>query len=204
MRIVRSLLIRMRSLFTREASNAALSEELQFHLEQEIADNIARGMSPEAARVTAREAFGSVAEATERCHDTRGTAWLEDLGHDVRYGLRTFVKHKSFTALTVLTLALGIGACTAIFSLVNAVLLRSLPYGEPERLVYLFTPNPQYHFLPPDILGPSKADFFDLKNHSRSYTSVTMFEQGMYNLSGGERTQQVGVAKVDADFFRQK
>jgi len=201
MRRVRSLLRRMRSLFTREASNVALSEELEFHLEQATADNMARGMPREAAQAAARQSFGSLVEATESCHEARGVAWVEDLVHDIRYGLRTFAKHRSFTALTVLTLALGIGACTAIFSLVNAVLLRSLPYGDPGRLVYLYTPNPQYH-LPPDILGPSRADFFDLKKHSRSYTNMTLFEQAMYNLSNGQQTERVGAAKVDPDFFK--
>ena len=191
----------MRSLFTREASNVELSEELAFHLEQATAENMARGMSREAARAAARQSFGSVPEATESCYETRGIAWLEDLGHDTRYALRTFAKYRSFTTLTVLTLALGIGACTAIFSLVNAVLLRSLPYGDPERLVYLFTPNPQFH-LPPDILGPTRADFFDLKKQSRSYKNMTLFEQAMYSLSTGEQPQRAGAAKVDGDFFR--
>src|SRR5262245_11221258 len=141
MRWVESLLIRMRSLFTREASNSAVEEELEFHLEQAIAQNIARGMSPQAARAAARESFGGLAEVTQDCHDARGTAWLEDLVQDIRYGWRTLAKHRSFTSLTVLTLALGIGASTAIFSLVDAVLIRSLPYGNSEQLVYLFTPN---------------------------------------------------------------
>jgi predicted permease len=201
MRRVRSLLKQMRSLFTREARNVELSEELQFHLDQATADNMAQGMSREAAQAAARQSFGSVAEAVERCYEARGVAWLEDLGHDVRYGLRTFAKQRLFTTLTVLTLALGIGACTAIFSLVDAVLLRSLPYGNPERLVYLYTPNPGYH-LPPDILGPSRADFFDIKNESRSYADMTLFEQAIYNLSAGEQAQRIGVAKVDANFFK--
>ncbi len=200
MRRFRSLLIRIRSLFTKDASNAALAEELEFHLEQAVAENMARGMSREAAQAAARESFGSMAEVTERCHEARGTAWLEDLGHDIRYGLRMFTKHRLFTVLTVLTLAMGIGACTAIFSLVNAVLLRSLPYGDAERLVNLYTPNPQYH-LPPDVISPSHADFFDLKKQSHSYTSMTLFEQAMYNLAFGDQTQRVGAAKVDADFF---
>src|SRR5258708_38502387 len=97
MRRVRSLLRRLRSLFTRETSNVALSEELEFHLEQATADNMARGMSREAARAAARQSFGSVAEAAENCYEARGTAWLEDLNHDIRYGLRTFAKHRSFT-----------------------------------------------------------------------------------------------------------
>src|ERR1700722_10217326 len=201
MRWMRSLQRRLRSLLTREASNVELSEELAFHLEQAIADNMARGMTREAARAAARQSFGSIPEATENCYETRGIAWLEDLGHDTRYALRTFAKYRSFTTLTVLTLALGIGACTAIFSLVNAVLLRSLPYGDPERLVYLFTPNPKFH-LPPDILGPTRADFFDLRKQSRSYKTMTLFEQATYSLSTGEQPQRAGAAKVDGDFFR--
>ena len=121
----------MRSLFTREASNSAVEDELEFHLEQAIAQNIARGMSPAAAR----ESLGSMAEVTQDCHDARGTARLEDFVQDIRYGLRTLAKHQSFTSLTVLTLALGIGASTAIFSLVDAVLIRSLPYVTCMRAV---------------------------------------------------------------------
>jgi hypothetical protein len=81
----------------------------------------------------------------------------------------------------VLTLALGIGACTAIFSLVNAVLIRSLPYGDPERLVYLFTPNPHIP-VPPDVMTPSYADFFDLKQQSRSFADMTAFEQATFTV----------------------
>jgi predicted permease len=200
MRWVQSLLIRMQSLLAKEARNSAVEEELKFHLEQTVAQNLARGMSPEAARAAAQESFGSMAGMIEDCHDARGTAWLEDLVLDIRYGLRTLVKHWSFTSLTVLTLALGIGASTAIFSLTDAVLIRSLPYGNSGQLVYLFTPNAQFH-MPPDMLPPSKADFFDLKKQNRTFTSMTQFEQAMYNLGVGEQLQRVGVAKVDSDFF---
>jgi predicted permease len=200
MRWVQSLLIRMQSLLAREARNSAVEEELKFHLEQTVAQNLARGMSPEAAQAAAQESFGSMAGTIEDCHDARGTAWLEDLVLDVRYGLRTLAKHRSFTSLIVLTLALGIGASTAIFSLTDAVLIHSLPYGNSGQLVYLFTPNARFH-APPDMLGPSKADFFDLKKQNRSFNSMTQFEQAIYNLAGGGQLQRVGVAKVDSDFF---
>jgi predicted permease len=200
MRWVQSLLIRIRSLLNRDASNSAVKEELQFHLEQAISQNMARGMSPEEARSAARENFGSMAEVTQSCHDARGTAWLEDLAQDIRYGLRKLAKDWSFTSITVLTLALGIGGSTAIYSLVDAVLIRSLPYGNSGQLVYLFTPNARFH-APPDMLPPSKADFFDLKRQSRSFRSMTQFEQAIYNLAAGELLQRVGVAKVDSGFF---
>lgn len=128
-------------------------------------------------------------------------AWAEDLQQDVRFGLRTLFKHRSFTFMTVLTLALGIGACTAIFSLVNAVLIRSLPYGEPERLVYLFTPNPHWN-IPAEAFGPWNADFFDIKKQSHSFAEMTLFRQATYNLATDDRLERVGAATVDADFFR--
>jgi hypothetical protein len=200
MRWFQSLLRRFRSLVEREPSNAALSEELQFHLERQIEENITQGMSPDRARAAARESFGDVTVAAEKCYETRGVAWLDDLTQDLRYALRTLVKHRSFTLVTVLTLALGIGACTAIFSLVNAVLIRSLPYGEPDRLVYLFTPNPRWK-LPAEIFGPSNADYFDLKKQSKSFSAATLFTQTTYNLAGNDRAERVSAAKVDADFF---
>src|SRR5579863_17007 len=132
--------------------------------------------------------------------EKRGAVVLDNLGQDLRYGLRTMLKYRSFTVVTVFTLALGIGACTAIFSLVNAVLIRNLPYGEPERLVYLFTPNPLWN-LPAEEFGPSNADFFDLKEQSKSFSAATLFVQTTYNLAGNDRAERVGAAKVDADFF---
>jgi putative ABC transport system permease protein len=201
MRAMQSLFRRVRSLFAKDASNAELSEELHFHLQQAIEEKIASGMAPEEARAAAKEIFGSVTQATEECYQARGVAWIDDLLQDVRYGLRTLAKHRSFTTITVLTLALGIGACTAIFSLVNAVLLRSLPYGDSQGLVYLFTPSARLD-LPWDVIGPSNADFFDLKKQSRAFSEMTLFEQAIYNLSVGNEIQRIGAARVDADFFK--
>ncbi len=197
MRLFQSLLIRFRSSRNKESNNVGLNEELQFHLDRQTEENIASGMSPEKARAAARASFGSFPQATEDCYQARGVAWMEDLVHDLRYGFRTLIKHRSFSLVTVLTLALGIGACTAIFSLVNAVLIRSLPYGQPDRLVYLFTPNSVWKL----IFGPSPADFLDLKNQSKSFAAMTLFTQTTYNLAGNDRVERVGAAKVDADFF---
>lgn len=202
MRLLHSLLRRLQSLRQRDSSNAALQEELQFHLQREIEENINHGMSPEEAQAAARADFGGVPIAIEACYEARGVAWLDDLAQDVRYGLRTLSKHRSFTVVTVLTLALGIGACTAIFSLVNAVLLRSLPYGDPERLVYVFAPNSVWKF-PPEAFGESPADFFDFRKQATSFAAATFFNQRTYNLVGGmDRAERAGAARVDADFFR--
>ena len=200
MRLLQSLLRRWRSFLEKDSSNVELGEELQFHLERQTEENIANGMLPEQARAAAKISFGSVTEATEDSYNARGVAWIEDLFHDVRYGWRTFLKHRSFTFVTVLTLALGIGSCTAIFSLVNAVLIRSLPYGEPEKLVYLFTPNRHLN-IPAEAFGPWNADFFDLKKQNHSFAEMTFFRQGTYNLATDDRVERVSAAKVDADFF---
>jgi putative ABC transport system permease protein len=119
---------------------------------------------------------------------------------DTRYGLRTLRRTLGFTITAVLTLALGIGACTAIFSLVNAVLIRSLPYGDPSRLVYLFTPNPHIP-VPPDVMCPSYADFYDIKRQSHSYSDMTVFEQATYNLSSQGSVERFSAARVDESFF---
>ena len=131
---------------------------------------------------------------------TRGAVWADDFVQDLAFGFRSLFKYRSFSIVVVCTLALGIAGCTAIFSLVHAVLVRSLPYGDPERLTYYFTPIPGID-LPAGIFGPTNADFFDLKRQSRSLVEMTHFEQAIYNLREGDRVERIGAAKVDADFF---
>jgi predicted permease len=201
MRLIQSLRRRVLSFWKKDASNAQLDEELQFHLERQREANIAEGMSPEEAQSAAKATFGDLATATEQCYEARGVAWLDDLGQDLRYGLRTMLKDRSFTMVTVFTLALGIGACTAIFSLVNAVLIQSLPYGNPGQLVYLFTPNSFWKF-PADAFGPSAADFFDWRKECKSFAAMTRFNQTTFNLAGSDRVERVGAARIDADFFK--
>jgi putative ABC transport system permease protein len=202
MRLVESLRRRLLSLFHKEASNVELNQELRFHLETLVEQNIARGMSPPQARIAAKAEFGSIAQATEATYESRGTALVDDFVQDIRYGLRSLRRQPAFTFVTVLTLALGIGACTAIFSLVNAVLLRSLPYGDSSRLVYLYTPNLNLKDIPgPEVFGPRNADFFDIRQQSHSYNSMTFFNQKIYSLNAGDQPQRVGAAQIDTSFF---
>jgi hypothetical protein len=191
MRLLQSLRRLLQSLFHKDAGNLELSEELSFHLEALVEQNIARGMSPAQARIAANAEFGNIAQAAEASYESRGTAFLDDLAQDIRYGLRSLRRQPAFTFVTVLTLALGIGACTAIFSLVNAVLLRSLPYGDSSRLVYLYTPNLNLKDMPgPEVFTPRNADFFDIRQQSHSYDSMTFFNQKIYSLNAGDQPQK--------------
>ena len=129
--------MRVRSIFQRGAVNSELDEELRFHLEQQTAKHVQAGLTPEEAQRRARLEFGGLVQVKENCREARGVTFLETLAQDVRFGFRLLRKSPGFTAVVVWTLALGIGANTAIFTLVNAVMLRSLPVEKPDELVVL-------------------------------------------------------------------
>ena len=139
MRTMDKLKLRIRSLFHRDSVERELSAELRFHVEREADENIAKGMSPEEARLAAIRSVGTVAQFAEECRDARGLNFFESLAADVRYALRTLRKAPVFAAVAVLSLALGTGANTAIFSLIDSVLLQKLPVRNPEQLVYVRT-----------------------------------------------------------------
>ena len=128
---------RLQTLFRRERFAKELDKEIQFHLDAQIAEYVAAGMNPEEARRAAMKAFGSGTVMKEDAWETWGWTWLEQIGQDARYALRQLRKTPGFTATAVLTLALGIGANAAIFTLVNAVLMKNLPVTDPKTLIRL-------------------------------------------------------------------
>jgi predicted permease len=174
--------------------------ELASHLAMDTEAGIKAGLDVAEARRKALLRLGG-AEQTRQAHrEQSGYLWFEQLLQDIRYGFRTLRRTPGFTVTAVLTVGLGIGACTAIFSLVNAVLIRSLPYGDPERLVYLFTPNSNLK-IPNEVICPGYADFYDIKRDAKSFADMTAYEQTRLAIETQGTTQQIGGARVDEDFF---
>src|SRR6516162_7039234 len=121
----------MLTLFRREGETTRLNDELNFHLEQQVAENLAKGMTSEEARCAALRAFGNPTQLRDEARDT----WRENLGRDLRYGARTLRRSRGFALVAIVVVALGIGATTSLFTMVRAVLLKPLPFRDAGKLV---------------------------------------------------------------------
>ena len=136
-RLRRIVRLRLRSLFSGSTIDRELDEELRYHLEQQIESNVARGMTPEAARTSALRAIGGIEQRKEEMRDTRRVGWIIDAGRDLRHGLRLLARSPVFAVVAVVSLSVGIAANVSMFSVVDALLLKRLPVTDPERLVYI-------------------------------------------------------------------
>jgi len=187
---------RLVSFIKRSRFEGDLDDELRFHVEMRARDNMASGMSDDEARYAARKAFGNLALVREETREMWGLTWLERLGQDVRYGLRVLAKNRGFTAVAVVALALGIGANTAIFSVVNTVLLRRLPYRDPDRLVWItqFIPA-QGNTLVFD------SDYFAWLRQNQVFDGMAAYRRPDFTLTGAGDPERVEAAWVTASFF---
>ena len=184
--------------FRREKSEADMAEEMRAHLEFQTERNVAVGMDAEEARYAARRQFGHEDGIAEAARDQRRFRWLEDMVRDFGYGWRQLRRHPGFTAAVVLTLAVGIGACTVIFTVANSVLLRPLPYPESERLVVM------RELRPPDSsdFSVSAGDYFAWKRQASVFVHLAAAYSAAYNLSGAGEPSRVEAQRVTSDYFR--
>ncbi|HEY6386431.1 MAG TPA: ABC transporter permease [Candidatus Acidoferrum sp.] len=195
---LREVARRLRMLVHRSRFDADLEEEIQLHLELRQQEQLESGMAADSARAAARRRFGNVTAIWEKSHTAWGWEWLENLVQDVRYGLRMLRKNPGFTAAAVVTLALGIGANTALFSVVNAVLLRPLPFANSSRLVWSWG---NCTLCAQAAVSPS--DFIDYRaqNHSFEHYGAMAGGDSLFNLAGSDKPIQIKGSMVTAGFF---
>lgn len=197
MRVLYQLAALFRALFRSERVDADLADEMRFHVERETEANIARGMSPEAAHRAARLTFGSIDASHESSRDDRPGVGLRQLLTDVRFGTRLLVKAPVFALTAVVIIALGIGAPTAIFSVVYGVMLRPLPFHEPDRLVSIWLVHRQGRSF------PTAADAAELRQLRGVFNDVALVRSANMNLSlvGDGDPQRLQAARVSPNFF---
>jgi len=179
-----------------------MDTEIRAHIAAHAESLIASGVLSAEAHRRAELEFGPLTQTMEACRDARAANLVPSLLQDLAFGLRMLRKSPGFAALSIVTLALGIGATTAVFSLVNGVLLRALPYRDPGRLVYLFEPVTHITGVPLEAWGPFNADFYDYQTKSRSFASLAIFTADGGNLSIDGHAVHVGRSRVTGDFFQ--
>jgi putative ABC transport system permease protein len=183
-------------LFRRNRMEQQLDKELRFHVEQHLARLIADGSDPAAARRQANLALGGSEQVKEQCRDARGTRWLEDLWQDFHFALRTLRHRPGFSVVALLTLALGIGATTVIFTLVNSLLLKPLSYPEPERLVIVHGFTQSFG----EFWGMSNPDFQDMVRQSRCF-ALAAWAYGGGTVSAPGEPEFVDGRQISSDLF---
>src|SRR5262252_2119227 len=182
------LIRRLRYWMKSTRRSEALREEMGLHLAEKAAELEADGMTAEHARAEARRRFGNVGLKQEESREIWMTRFVSELGQDVRYGLRMLVKKPTLTIVAVLTLALGVGANTAIFSIVDGVLLRSLPYRDPDRLVRIYFNEPGVGLR--DVRF-SKPELDDLLTRADVFEDVSPIFEGSQNLTDAKEPERV-------------
>jgi putative ABC transport system permease protein len=191
MTVVSRLRSWLRTILQRSRIESEMDAELRFHTEARAEDLVRRGTPREEALRRARLEFGGIESAKEECREARGVHFAETLLQDLRYGLRMMRRAPGFTLTAVLALALGIGANTAIFSVVNAVLLRPLPYDQPDRLMQVWHTPPQKSFPGMPIFTVSPANFLDWRAQNHSFEGMAAYGFGRYTITGSGHPETI-------------
>jgi putative ABC transport system permease protein len=204
MRLLSKLRLRLRSLAFRRRVDAELDEEMRGHLERQIEAYVAAGMSPDAARDAARREMGGVEHWKDECRDARGLAVLDGLRQDVRYALRMLRRNPGFTLLGILVMSLGIGANTAVFSVVNAVLLNPLAYPDPDRIVTLSysggaAKTPSAATFAGQVSAPDATDW---QEQSTTFEAMAYYTTGRTSVVANGAAEYGLLSRVRPDFFR--
>jgi predicted permease len=190
---------RLKALMHGGELDRALNKEVRFHIEMETEKNIALGMTPDEARLKALRSFGPMEKHKEETRDARGISWLETLVADLKYGGRALLKHPGYALLAVLTLGLGIGANTAIFSVINGVLLKPLPYEHGDRLVVLQQSRP---LSGQPQVGVAIAEYFDYRERGKDvFDGLVEYHQMNFDLINRGEPDRVNTGVVSHDFF---
>src|SRR5271155_3683673 len=174
-----------------------VNDELRFHIERQTAANISAGLAPEEARRQAVLQLGALEGLKETCREQSRGFWLESFYAGVRYGLRILRKNPGFATIAILTLALGIGANTAIFSVVQGVLLAPLPYSEPERLVMVW----QYNLTLKHVISVSYPDYLDWQRDARSFQQMAAFDSQDRNLTAPGTPEHLNGEEISSGFL---
>jgi len=190
------LSIRVRSLLQRKSVEADLDHELRFHMERQLQKYIESGLPQDEAQRRVRTEFGGLDQVKEECRDARGVHVMETLFQDLRYALRTFRKSPGFTCIALFTLALGIGANTAIFSVVYGVLLRPLPYKDPSRLMVLNETTPRV-----GTVSVSYPNFLDWRAQSHRFSEIAAVYGLGFNLAGIAQPENIRGQAVSPNFL---
>jgi macrolide transport system ATP-binding/permease protein len=196
-RLASILFMRFRSLFSRAKVEQDLDEELRYHIERQIEEDVASGMSREDARLAALKAFHGLEQRKEECRDMRGWNLMDNLMQDLRYTLRQLRKNPGFTATAILMLALGMCASVAIFAFVDAALFKPLPYRNPATLLGVY----EHIDLCPQC-NLSYLDYVDWKKLNKVFTSLELYHGNGYILTTPSGVEPASAVKVSAGFFR--
>ena len=187
---------RARALLARDAVERELDDELRFHLEMEVEYNVRRGLDPVEARRAALREFGAVNRTKEEAREARGVTTVEDFGRDLKLASRSLRRTPVYTLVALLTIALGIGVTTAVFSVVDGVLLRPLPYPQPDRIVRLYERGER---SPRN--GWAAANFHDVRAATRTLSKVAFYRAGNATVLGANEPLRARITAVSPDFF---